>query len=685
MMSRQGTESEIKIPRLGEIALLLSVIPILLPHLWRIPWQLSLFALILIAWRIVLTQRGLPHPRLFLRILLVIGGTGLVLGQYRSLFGQEAGTALLTLMLILKLLEIRSLRDAQIAVFISYFLVITAFLFQQSFMLGGYLFFAVLALTYTLILLNHPGVQRRHLRLHLRTGMRLMFHAMPLMLLLFILFPRLNAPLWSMPNLADSGVTGVTDELNMGSIASLAESDEVAFRVSFAEEVPAADQLYWRSMVLSVTDGRRWSRSAKVETLVDVERQETALQEPVVYEITLQPTHQVWIAMLDYPLQRPESLGNPITFTRYNGGQTESRYKLTKVIKYRGLSRLGGRGLEWSSRELMQALQIPEGVNPQTAELARRWRAETSSRDQLIDRALDHFRDQPFYYTRSPDKLGRNPVDQFLFQSQRGFCEHYAAAFVTLMRYAGVPARIVVGYQGGEENPVGGYLVVRQARAHAWAEAWSDREGWKRVDPTHVIPPERVEQSVDQQRFQSTSAPSLPAHQLAALIAGWRMFKNGWDSLNHQWNQWVIGFNQQRQRQLLQQLGFDQVNWWLLLQLLLGGVTLLIGVTTWLIVRKRERVDPVVQDYRILCRKMAACGGELRAGESPEEYCRRMIKRFPYRKDEINILFENYHQLRYRTHPPKGLAETFKKRVKAFTPNQVSKKSPVLKKEPGSA
>jgi len=634
------------------------------PHLLRMPPWLSLGCSGVFIWRLLHEVRGIDLPGKWLRLSLVVLGIGSVLAVHHSVAGREPGVALLTVMLCLKLLELRTMRDAMITLFIGYFMVISGFLFSQSIFMGGYLFVVVLGLTAALAALNHPGASAADNRFYPGFAGKLLLQSLPLMVLMFLLFPRLSGPLWSMPDDKTAARTGLSDSMEMGSITSLVDSQEVAFRVDFAGPIPPATELYWRGPVLWQTDGRRWERQRLLTSPSLPPFQ--ASGEPIAYTVTLEPSNRRWLFALDLPVEMPQGLADPALvrpdFQLLSGRDIANklRYSLRSSPDYR-IADLP----PWMER---LATRLPPAANPQTRALAQQWRDEGLSATAIVDRALSLFREQPFYYTRQPPPLGDDPVDAFLFTSRRGFCEHYAASFVTLMRAAGIPARLVTGYQGGERNALGDYLIVRQSNAHAWAEVWLGERGWVRVDPTAVIPPERVESTTDAARFRSTE-PAMVRGGMSLLSEAYWQMRYSWDALNHAWNQWVLGFDKETQEKLLRKLGLKELSWqWLitLMVVLVGGVLSLIGMS--LLWRRPRQRDPVVRFYQQFCARLAKVGIVRRADEGPRAFACRVIEQRADLASQVEAITSLYEALRYGRGPGEDQQGALKRLVSAFRP-----------------
>jgi transglutaminase-like putative cysteine protease len=627
------------LPRHGRLWLLAALTAALLPQLLRLPLWFIPYCVALLGWRLTIDLRDWPLPPRWLRVLLTLIGIGGVLTGYRTLFGADAGLALLTVMLGLKLLELRSLRDAMIVIFMGYFVVAGGFLVDQSIYVGAYLLVNVLLLTAALIALSHPAGPQHPF--YLRRAGLLLVQALPIMVLLFVLFPRLSEPLWGVPKTSSSASTGISDHMTLNNISELVDSEEVAFRVRFDGAVPPASQLYWRGPVLWVTDGRRWdpvSRDFPPRWQLLPGRYDS-LDDPVRYALTLEAHNAHWVFPLDLPASVPNGLVLTADFQLLSKRKViaRQRYDLASHTRYvtgplaDEMYRLG--------------LRLPAAANPRTRALAAQWAHLPAQ--AIVDSAINHFRDQPFWYSRRPPPLGDHPVDDFLFTTRRGFCEHYAAAFVTLMRAAGVPARVVTGYQGGEVNPVSDYLIVRQSDAHAWAEVWLDSDGWVRVDPTAAIPPQRVEATTDAQRFRSTDAATLNI-DLDWAQRALAELRYRWDAVNDAWNQWILGYNHQRQKELLEQLGLLRFGWQGVIALLAGAIAAVLGaVTIYLLLRMRGRRDALVRIYQRYCDKLARIGLRRAPHEGPRDFAQRVAAQRPDLaeiNDEITTL---YIELRY--------------------------------------
>jgi transglutaminase-like putative cysteine protease len=565
------------LPRTVLLHLLAVLTIVLLPHLPHFGYWEPPFLAAVILWRLVATLRQWRPLNRWGRIALTLGSFGAVYASFGNIAGQTAGTALLAAMTCLKLTELNSRRDMLVMVLLLYFLLITHFLFSQEIWTIVYLLACAVMITALLVEANHAE-SALPLRVSLRTGGRMVLQALPLMVLLFVLFPRVPGPLWGLPADAGAAQTGLADDMQPGDIQSLIENEAVAFRVHFLGPVPPPEQMYWRGPVLSDYNGKKWTTGYLLEGQA---APWTISGEGYSYEITLEPQRRRWLLALDLPDPVGLPADTSITANYQLVAQNEVRerriYRLLSHPHYRIQS--GGLG----ERERRAYTQLPAGFNPRTLALARRWRDEGKNDEQVITAVLDMFRGKAFYYTLSPPRLGRDSVDEFLFDTHRGFCEHYAGAFVTLMRAAGIPARVVTGYQGATKNEIGGYYVVQQSDAHAWTEVWLEGRGWTRIDPTAAVAPDRVNKGIGAALEGSGSLPAYldPSRRGFRMMA---MVRARLDWVNDQWNHWVLGYGPDVQQQVLSHLGLD--DWSNMILALTIGTTVVLGLLSAVLARQ---------------------------------------------------------------------------------------------------
>jgi len=627
--------------------LLAAALAAVLPLVQHVPVWLSLLAALLLAWRAALnlTQRRLPS-RWWL-ILAVAAGTVGVLFQFRTLFGQNPGVALLVMFLALKPLETRTRRDGLAIVFLCYFLVLAQFFYAQSIGAAGLMLATIVTATATLGSLADGG-RTPPLQLLARSG-RLLLQATPFMLVLFVLFPRVQGPLWGLPRDAFSAQTGLSDAMSPGSISNLTQSDAIAFRAKFSATpgagLPPRDRLYWRGPVMTDFDGRTW----RVRRRLPLPRLPYETEGPAVeYEVTLEAHAKPWLFALELPGRLPTDALMTGDF------QLVAKAPVTARLRYDVSSHTAMRaGRDETDGTLQAALALPAGFNPRTRALAQGWRAKFGNDQAILDEASRFFLTQGLSYTLTPPLLGEHSVDEFLFDAKAGFCEHFSGAFVFALRAAGLPARVVAGYQGGEINPFDGYFTVRQYDAHAWAEVWLDGQGWTRIDPTALSVPTRIEQNMAAAVPAGSPVPLMARVDLAWL----RDLRLRLDAVANTWNQWVIGYNPERQREFLSRLGMRTPDWRQMTSVLavVAGLVLL-GLTAWAL-RSQRRFDPAQRAWLRFARKLGRRGLPRQPWEGPLAYAGRAARRFPGNAAEIAAIADLYGRLRYGTLDPMLLRE----------------------------
>ncbi|MDD2720229.1 MAG: transglutaminaseTgpA domain-containing protein [Gallionella sp.] len=634
--------------------LLSSVLMVVAPHAIHLPgWEIALCAALLV-WRFHLTVSGHPLPGRLLLTALTLAGAGCILGQYHTLFGRDAGVALLMLLASFKLLELNTRRDAVATLLLACFVIITNFLYTQSLAIGLYMLATLLVIVTTWIQLYAPGCAFRP---RLRIAATLLAQAIPLMLVLFVLFPRVQGPLWGLPNDAFAR-SGLDDRMSPGSMGRLALSDEVAFRVVYQGAPPRRDQMYWRGPVLWHFDGQTWTAGRALDA---VQPTFADIGQPVEYTVTLEPNNKPWLFVLDMPDRISTAA------TMHEDFQVFSAAPVNARLRYEARSQLAFRAnLEESHRQLRRALQLPQGINPRTRQLAAEWRAASPDAAAVVRRALDYFNRQEFHYTLEPPPLtGPNGMDEFLFATRQGFCEHYAAAFVFLMRAAGVPARVVNGYQGGEYNAYGNYYIVRQSDAHAWAEVWLADKGWLRVDPTAAIAPERVERGLSAALPDNAALPFLARDPPQWL----RELRLNLDSVTNRWNQWVIGYDSERQFAFLSRFGLDSLEWRQMAINILVALAALIGLFALFMLRRliASRPDQTQAAWLRLCRKLARAGLPREPHEGPWDYALRVSAARPDLSASVQDLAARYITLRYAVARDPHARREFIRAVRRFS------------------
>ena len=576
-----------QVPSHTRLWLTLAVTFCALPQLVKGPlWQSGLFALVVVIRALVNRQR-MALPGRIIRSLLLMGAVALTFYSFGRLYGPEAGVALLVSLFGLKYLEVVSQRDAYVLLVLGFFVCATSLLFSQSPLMFLYVLLCMVLLTACLAGINHSDTRASGLQ-HLKRAGVIMAQAIPLMLILFVLVPRV-APLWNMQVGNGKARTGMTDSMAPGQISELSESSALAFRVAFEGEMPPPAQRYWRGLTLSYFDGRAWQQA--IPKGMDKESYlyrgggnkpdwMTALTagrsdgNSYAYQVIVEPTQRRWLFAMPVPFVSDEgvSLARDMRLVSNSPVSQRQRYRVVSVPA-------ATRRLPLAPQEEALMLSIPDDSGRRARGLAQRWRLDSDSDTAVVQQALAYFRQQPFHYTLRPPKLVADPIDDFLFRSRKGFCEHYASSFTFLMRAAGIPARVVVGYQGGEQNSLGSHLLVRQYDAHAWSEVWLEEQGWVRVDPTGAVAPERVERGLraaleDEQSGAGLSGIELDAFAGSGLLGAMREWA---DYVDFRWQTWVLGYDSQLQLSVLGKL-LGQVTPLRLAVTLMVSIALLLGV-----------------------------------------------------------------------------------------------------------
>ncbi len=650
-------------PKLIRLVLILSVLATL-PHAWRLPPMISLFFLLLIVWRFIsLSAPRLLPGRLFLGLLTVLSVL-LVYSQHFTLMGRDAGVSLLTIMFTLKLMELRKARDIYVISFMGYFIIVTQFLYSQSFLLTLYLLCTVVGITALLLEINRVSASKQLLE-PLKAALAITLQAIPIAAVLFILFPRFSQPLWHFGNNDGQALTGLDERVSPGSISQLIQSPSVAFRVIFSGDAPPPEDRYWRGLVIWETNGFDWFNKTMLEPSHRIP-QLTETAKPFSYQIQLEPHYKKWLFSLDLPASAPVGSRMTSDYLLLSSQPVNHPQKYQAISYTRYVTQIPDKAA------LQRALALPDNVTQRQLELVRSWKSRSTGNRELIRLALQHFHLQAFVYTLAPPRYLNNPIDQFLFEGREGFCEHYASSFTQLMRIAGIPTRMVIGYQGGEYNPLGDYFIVRQSDAHAWTEVWLDKQGWIRIDPTAAVAPERVRHAI-QLNFTGIGSPVLFNLEggRGLITAVFDQLGLALDAANLSWRQWILGYNQARQFELLQNFGFTFTQSWEWTGLLFSMIGFFLLLTTsFIILKGRVREEAIVKSYHRLCRKLARIGLSRKPSEGPLDYSCRVAKLRPDLSAETQRLFERYISIRYAEQTAKNDARDFHRLVRGFRPRK---------------
>lgn len=622
------------------------------PHLLHLPLWCGAMALVLLAWRARLALTAAALPGRWLVTALLVLAAALTLWSERTLLGKEAGITMLVVLMSLKTLELRARRDALVVLFLGFFLVLTHFLYSQSLGTGLWLLVAVWGLL-TALVLAHMPVGRPPLMRAGWVAARAAVLGLPLMAVLFVLFPRIG-PLWGLPQDA-AGRTGLSGSLRMGGVATLAEDDSIAFRVRFTGATPAPAQMYWRGPVLSNFDGREWTRLASTFPVALRPRLELELRgAPLRYEMTLEPSRLPLLPLLemtpDDDASAPRVEGWLLTLRP--DGQWQADRPLSERLRVQAAAWLDHRhGPREPVLGLRDLVALPAGYNPRLLQWAAELRAQPAyaqaDAPALAQALLHHIGRGGYTYTLEPGEYGRDAIDEFWLDRKLGFCEHYATAFVVAMRAMDVPARVVTGYQGADPEPQDGWWIVRQRHAHAWAEYWVAGTGWVRIDPTSAVAPDRVQRSLSLRPPPGLVAGAFDTIDPALALR----LRNAWESVNNRWNQWVLNYSRGQQFDLLRELGFEAPSWQDLATVLIGVLCSAAlagaGWAWW----DRRRQDPWQRLQRRVQQRLAALGVTVLPHHAPRTRAQRVRTTLGARGEALAGSLEALDRARYAGGP----------------------------------
>ncbi|MFW5819581.1 MAG: transglutaminase TgpA family protein, partial [Desulfovermiculus sp.] len=604
----------------------------------------------------------------FLRLPLTVLGLAGVLLFWDGKLGPVSGTALLSLMLGIKSLEIKGSRDQMITVFTALFVLFAAVLFYQSLLMGVYILF-----TAWILLTALGAVNGQQPRSALRISGLIVAQALPLALVFFVLFPRLPGSLFGLTQNPTSGRTGLSSTLSPGSISQLIPSSSPAFRAEFQGPVPNRNQLYWRAAVLRSYNGKEWT-SGREEFNRGGHREPELLESGTSrfdLRMALEPHNSKMLPALDFPSTAPEEtvlLSGRILRAKEPVDQTFV-YNLSAVPE-----------LAWlplSSAERKACLDIDSGSNPQTREAVTGMFSAQADPKEKLQAILQFFQKHDFAYTLSPPTLpSEDPIDAFLFQTRAGYCEHYAQAAAWMARAAGLPARIVVGYQGGERNLLADFILVRESDAHAWIEVWLPSKGWTRADPTSYIAPDRIEQGTRHVHPELYGSPLWDIKGLKWVHTAWSQASMAWDALNYSWREWVVGYSNSKQSTLFSALGLDTDIRDLLPQLVLialGAFLIFMLILAALLFSAGGKAqDPAQTQYLRFQEKLKRAGIQPLAHEGPLDLAQRVKKHRPDLEAEVQHIISLYIGQRFSPCPSIQGLRQLRQAVRRFRPKKFS-------------
>ncbi len=616
-----------------------------LPHTPNLPLWCSLLTLGVLAWRARLAVANTALPSRWALMGVLVVAAALTLWSHHTLLGKGPGVTMAVVLMALKTLELRARRDAFVVFFLGFFLILTHFLYSQSLLVAVAMLVSVWGLL-TALVLAHMPVGQPSLRLASGLALRTALLGAPLMALLFVLFPRIG-PLWGVPS--DGMVsTGLSNSMRMGSVSEVAQDSQVAMRIRFFDAAPPPEARYFRGPVLSFFDGREWQPGITQMG----PRGELRLTGPALrYEVTLEPQRINVLPLLELTPDVPPIEGlrlrqrEDLVWATHRAVNERLRFTASAHPRFEhGPVQMPRDGLN-------EYLRLPAGYSPRTlawaAELKRDPALAQADARRLSQALMTHIRRSGFTYTLAPGLYGeadaRTALDEFWLDRKLGFCEHFAAAYVVVMRAMGVPARVVTGYQGTDPEPVDGYYIVRQSSAHAWAEYWQEGVGWLRADPTAAVSPDRIVRSRN-----LAPPPGLVAGAIGnmnpALLA---QLRNGWETVNNRWNQWVLNYSRGQQLDLMKKLGYESPSWHdlaLLLITLLSTLALAGAGWAWW---DRRRQDPWQRQAQALRRGLRELGLEAEAHAPPRSLAAHVRQRFGPRGDALAGLLDALDQQRY--------------------------------------
>ena len=648
--------------RYQTLALVLTVSAAYLPLASHLNWRVSAFVALVLILRFAAVRWPAAAPGRWLLLALTLVGVANCLLANHTLVGKLGGTSLLVTMLALKLLELRARRDHRISAIALCFVVVVQFLFDQG--IGLTLYFGGIAFMIVALLVDlNGGMGSTPIRRAMPVVVRICLQALPLTIVLFALFPRLTSPLWSLGLNQDRATMGMSESMEPGSISELVINGDLAFRARFDKRPPRPDRLYWRGLVLWEVDNRKWSPGRLVQDQpADPELTQTA--ERIDYEIVLEPSQQRWMFSLDLPIEHPPN-------TLLSGDfQLLSDRPITTARRYRLSSALDFRTAIPTDAEQRYALRLPANTSERMIALVKQWQSETDSDWSLVEKGLDFFHREEFHYTLLPPKLGANPWDEFLFQTRSGFCEHYAGSFAVLMRIAGLPSRVVLGYLGGEPNRIGGYHLIWQSDAHAWVEVMIAGRGWVRVDPTSAVAPSRVDNRGASRLLGAYTPARFQIDSTGVLANAIRQLRLLADSIDAAWQRSVLDYSAAEQTRLLDRLGLADYGEFALAGIMVTAVTVVMGLILFGLIHQPAAIDPATRCFALFCRRLAAVGLVRQAHEGPLDFAARVAVARPDFALRVNAIVALYIRGRYMPNPTAGDIQRLSRLVKAFVPRK---------------
>ncbi len=641
------------------IFLLLSVGLMVLPHVKNISFSIFLYFNSLLVWRFCGIWKKSWLPNKYVIVGLTIAGVYLLYNDSRGVFGRDAGTSIFIVALGLKLLEIRQNKDLYLVTALAFVVAASLFLYQQSVVMAVYIVMVTCLLFATLLIIT-TGVSETSKAI--KQSALITMQALPIAIIFFVFFPRLEVPQWLLLPEKRSAISGLSDTLRPGSISKLGFSSDLVFRAKFEGSMPPPQKRYWRGPVFSIFDGANWTET-KQRGFVRKLDKVTFTGAPYRYKLMMEPQEARWIYALEMPVSFSGAVVKNGLHQLLNTGDHFKRkeFEITSYLNF-NTGRL-------TDTEYYDNIQLPYEPFPEIKKLVNNLQGGNDSAVNLIRAIFKYFKKNGFEYTLNPPILKDNPIETFLFRAKRGFCGHYATAFVYLLRVAKIPARVVAGYQGGEENKAGKFVEVRQSDAHAWAEVWIKGKGWVRVDPTSAVAPDEFEQQWGEE-ISTTNAYAKQQAEERGVKAWIKHLKDVWGNIDYQWQQSIINYKGSTQADFLSHLGInntkDMLKW------LLALTTIMFLLIGWYLLRKqRQTTDRILLLYQEFCRKLGRLGLMKNIGETENSFASRVIKKQPDLEQSIALITNSYIKIRYG----KEWSEKDYKQLKKYVKNlKVSKK-----------
>lgn len=606
--SNQVSFQEYQEQKITLLPILLAQQLVLLPLYFFIPkWivVLNLFVAGIVYFGLIARNWQIPT---WLKVVMTVIATAGVLMTFHRLAGRDAGVALISIMYGLKILEVQKRRDVYVLMLLGFFVLLAGFLFNQSPLIAIYQIIPIAAIFNALTsihsLTKTSDIIARDFQASWKRQVKYLVLAIPIMVILFVFFPRLSGPIWKMPG-GSKATSGLSDSMSPGAFSSLQLFEEIAFRVKFIGEVPNASEMYWRTMVFDDFDGLSWTlneTSSQILSETNLAKNEASQSAKFSYEISLEKTSQRWLTVLDKPISLPR------VARLYNNYTAQVPYRITERLRYKAKSDIYQTiDKNKTKKQLKEFLQLPNEGNPDSRSWAVQERKKYPSDKEFILSILSTINQQEYFYSLNPPIMRRDTVDSFWLEERNGFCEHYAGALVFLARAASIPARVVVGYQGAEENTLSDYWIVRYANAHAWTEVWFEGEGWQRIDPTAAIAQHRIEEQLQTDYRQRDSLFDDFGFKALDIedIGIFKQLEFWMDKANTNWNDWVLDYGRDKQLDLFKGLGLSKLNSTQILVLMIFsvGLFLLWVSVSWL--KNKPRVDLLEGALRSLFLKLA--------------------------------------------------------------------------------